>query len=165
MPEAQIWGQIMFRAVSAIAGLAALAAAGILVFGSLVEASAPAPVEKSDRADAVDCEMRDWPYYRTGCLRDENRNAGRAVRARVVSADRIDVSRLNRNPLAEYSVSPEAVQRANEISSAQRLKAATHRIALETVERDSDSSFGWALPDHELRSYLAAGEFVRRTVR
>jgi hypothetical protein len=155
----------MFRAVSAIAGLAALAAAGILVFGSLVEASAPAPVEKSDRADAVDCELRDWPYYRSGCLRDESRNAGRAVRARVVSADRIDVSRFNRNPLAEHSASPETVQRANEISSVQRLKAASHRIAVETVERDSDGSFAWALPSHDLRIYLAAGDFVRRTVR
>jgi len=155
----------MFRAVSAIAGFAALAAAGILAFGSLVEASAPAPVEKSDRADAIGCEQRDWPYYRSGCLRDENRNAGRAVRARVVSTDRIDVTRFNANPLAEHSRSPEAIQRANEISSAQRLRAASHRIAIETVERDTEGSFNWAISQRELPTYLAAGDFVRRTVR
>ena len=128
----KIWGQTMFRSVTAIAVAAAVAAAMFLL-GSLVQASAPAPVEKSDRADAVGCELRDWPYYRSGCLRDESRNAGRAVRARVVSTDRIDVSRFSANPLAEYSPSPESIQRANEISSVQRLKAVSHQIALESV--------------------------------
>ncbi len=155
----------MLRAVSAIAGFAALAAAGMLAFGSLVQASAPAPVEKSDRADAVDCELRDWPYYRSGCLRDESRNAGRAVRARVVSTDRIDISRFNANPLAEHSPSPEAVQRTNEISSAQRLKAVSHQVALQTVGRDAEGSFTWAMSNTDLRVHLAAGDFVRRTVR
>lgn len=155
----------MFRAVSAIAGFAALAAAGIIAFGSLVQASAPAPVEKSDRADTFGCEQRDWPYYRSGCLRDESRNAGRAVRARVVTADRIDVTKFNANPLAEHSPSPEAIQRANELSSIQRMRAASHQIALETVERDTDGSFNWAIPQRDVRTYLAAGDFVRRTVR
>jgi hypothetical protein len=155
----------MFRAVSAIAGLAAVVAAGILAFGSLVQASAPAPVEKSDRADAVGCELRDWPYYRSGCLRDESRNAGRAVRARVVSTDRIDVSRLNANPLAEHSPSPEAIQRASEIASQKRLKATSHQIALETVGGDLQGSFNWSMSERDLRVHLAAGDFVRRTVR
>jgi hypothetical protein len=158
----------MFRAVSAIAGLAglaALAAAGILSFGSLVQASAPAPVEKSDRADAVGCELRDWPYYRSGCLRDESRNAGRAVRARVVSTDRIDVSRLNANPLAEHSPSPEAVQRVNDLASRQQLKAASHQIAVEKVAGDLQGGFNWTMSNGDLRVHLAAGDFVRRTVR
>ena len=155
----------MFRAVSAIAGLAAFAAAGILALGSLVQASAPAPVEKSDRADTVGCELRDWPYYRSGCLRDESRNAGRAVRARVVSTDRIDVSRLNANPLAEHSSSPEAIQRANDIASLQRLKAASHRIAVEKVDGDLQGGFNWTMSSGDVRIHLAAGDFVRRTVR
>jgi len=150
----------MFRAVSAMAGLAALAAGVIIFAGSLVQASAPAPVEKSDRADAVNCELRDWPYYKTGCMRDETRNAGRAKPVRVVSADRIKL-----NQLAEHSPSPEAVERADAISSAQRLRHALHRIALETVERDSDGAFVWSVPTSDVRTYLAAGDFVRRTVR
>jgi hypothetical protein len=162
----------MVRAVSAIAGLAAVAAAGILAFGSLVQASAPPPVQKSDRADAIDCELRNWPYYQPGCLRDESRNAGRAVRARLVSTDRIDTSRLNINPLAEYSPSPEAIQRANELASRQRelasrrrLKAASLRIARQTTAADSAGFFKWAMPSGDLHIYLAAGDFVRRTVR
>lgn len=154
----------MFRSVTAIAVAAAVAAAMFLL-GSLVQASAPPPVEKSDRADAVGCELQDWPYYRSGCLRDESRNAGRAVRARVVSTDRIDFTRFNANPLAEYSPSPDSIQRANEISSVQRLKAASHQIALESVERDLDGNFNWAMTSPDLRKYLAAGDFVRRTVR
>ena len=155
----------MLRAVSAMAGLAALAAAGILSFGSLVQASAPAPVEKSDRADAVDCELRNWPYYQTGCLRDETRNAGRAVRARIVSTDRIDTSRFHGNPLAEHSPSPEIIQRSTEFSSIQKLNEASHRIARESVDRDSVGSFNWTMSNRDLRVYLAAGDFVRRTVR
>ncbi len=156
----------MFRTVSAMAGLAALAAAAFIGLGSLVQASAPAPVEKSDRADAVDCELRDWPYYRSGCMRDESRNAGRAVRARVVSTDRIDFSHLNgRNPLAEHSASPQAIQRAAEISSAQRFKAVSHQIARESIEHDVAGAFSWAMSSGELRTHLAAGDFVRRTVR
>lgn len=155
----------MFRAVSAIAGLAALAAAGILAFGSLVQASAPVAAEKSDRADAADCELRNWPYYRAGCLRDESRNAGRAIRARVVSADRIDVSRLSSNPLAEHSLSPEAVQHADSVRSAREFDTASHRLAFEAVQNDVDSSFRWNMTTRDLRAHLSAGDFVRRTVR
>jgi hypothetical protein len=150
----------MLRALSAIAGLAALVAGVIVLAGSLVQASAPAPVEKSGRADAMNCEFRDWPYYKTGCMRDETRNAGRAKPVRVVSADRIKI-----NQLAEHSPSPEAVERADAISSAQRLRHVSHQIAFETVERDSIGAFAWALPASEVRTYLAAGDFVRRTVR
>lgn len=156
----------MFRTVSAIAGLAALAAAAFIGLGSLVQASAPAPVEKSDRADAVGCELRDWPYYRSGCMRDESRNAGRAVRARVVSTDRIDFTHLNGvNPLAEHSASPQALERANEVSAAQRLSAASHRIALESIGSDLEGGFHWPMSTKDLRIHLAAGDFVRRTVR
>lgn len=152
----------MFRALSAIAGLAALAAGAIIFAGSLVQASAPAPVEKSDRADAVNCELRNWPYYKTGCMRDETRNAGRARPVRVVSADRI---KIKVNQLAEHSPSAEAIGRADALSSAQRLNHVSHRIAAETVERDSTGAFAWALPASDVRTYLAAGDFVRRTVR
>ncbi len=150
----------MFRTLSAMAGLAALAAGAIILAGSLVQASAPAPVEKSDRADAVNCELRNWPYYKTGCMRDETRNAGRALPVRVVSADRIKV-----NQLAEFSPSREAVERADAVSSAQRLRHVSHQIAVEAIERDSTGAFAWALPASDVKTYLRAGDFVRRTVR
>lgn len=150
----------MFRTLSAMAGLAALAAGVIILAASLVQASAPAPVEKSDRADAVNCELRDWPYYKTGCMRDETRNAGRAKPVRVVSADRIKL-----NQLAEHSPSPEAVERADALSSAQHLRHVSHQIAVEAIERDSTGAFAWAVPTSDVRTYLTAGDFVRRTVR
>lgn len=153
----------MFRNISAIAGLAALAAATVVSFGNLVQARAPAGAERSDLADASDCELHDWPYYRSGCLRDASQNTGRATRARLVTTDRFQ--RADINPLAEHSPSPRAVARAHELSSAQRLKAASHRIARETVAADSKAGFGWAMSDGELRRILAAGDFVRRTVR
>jgi hypothetical protein len=151
----------MLRTLSAMAGLAALAAAAMISFpGSLVQASAPAPVEKSDRADAVGCELRDWPYYRSGCMRDESRNAGRAQRVRVVTTDRIEVNRL-----AEHSPAPREVETTNAISAAQRLSQVSHRVATETVEGDLTGNFAWPMSNGELRTYLSAGDFVRRTVR
>jgi hypothetical protein len=143
-----------------MAGFAALAAGAIIFAASLVQASAPAPVEKSDRADAVNCELRNWPYYKSGCMRDETRNAGRALPVRIVSADRIKV-----NQLAEHSRSAEAVERADAVSSVQRLRHVSHKIAVDAVERDSTGAFGWAIPTSDVRTYIAAGDFVRRTVR
>lgn len=138
----------MFRNIPAIAGLAALAAATVVSLGTLVQASAPAGAERSDLADASNCELRNWPYYRTGCL---------------ITADRLP--RADINPLAEHNPSPRAIARAHELSSVQRLKAASHRIAREAVADNSQASFRWAMSDRDLRRILAAGDFIRRTVR
>jgi hypothetical protein len=150
----------MLRALSAIAGLAALAAgAMILIPGTLVQASAPPPVEKTARADVVGCELRDWPYYRSGCLRDETRNAGRALRVRVVSADRIQLPYgLDQKP------GPQNIARSDEFSTT-RLAEISHRVAAESVARDSDGAFAWPMTNRDVRVYLAAGDFIRRTVR
>jgi hypothetical protein len=150
----------MLRALSAIAGLAALAAGAMVLFpGTLVQASAPPPVEKSDRADATGCELRDWPYYRSGCLRDETRNAGRALRVRVVSADRIKLPHgLDQKP------APQNIARSDDFSTT-RLSQISHRVAAETVERDLTGAFAWPMSGQDVRTYLAAGDFIRRTVR
>jgi hypothetical protein len=150
----------MLRALSAIAGLAALAAGVMILFpGTLVQASAPSPVEKSDRADAIGCELRDWPYYRSGCLRDETRNAGRALRVRVVSADRIQLPHgLGQKP------GPQNIARSDEFSTT-RLSEISHRLAAENVARDTNGAFAWPMSGPDVRVYLAAGDFIRRTVR
>lgn len=153
----------MFRNMSVIAGLAALAAATVVSLGNLVQAGAPPGAERSDLADASDCELRDWPYYHPGCLLDTSRNAGRATRARLVTTDQFH--RADINPLAEHSPSPKAVARAHELSSAQRLKTASHRIAREAIADNSQASFHWTMSERELSRVLAAGDFVRRTVR
>ena len=47
-------------------------------------------VAKADRADLQQsCDQQGWPYYETACLRDDSRNAGRVLKVRVVSTDRI----------------------------------------------------------------------------
>lgn len=131
----------------------------MLLPGTLVQASAPPPVEKTDRADATGCELRDWPYYRSGCLRDETRNAGRALRVRVVSADRIKLPHgLDQKP------GPQNIARSDEFSST-RLSQISHQVAADSVALDTRADFAWQMSPHDLRVYLAAGDFIRRTVR
>jgi hypothetical protein len=83
----------MYKTISLVAA-AACVAAGVAFFPSLsqVEASTPTPVVKGDRLDSrvpgATCSQRSWPYYDTGCLRDPNRNGGRARDVRIVSTDR-----------------------------------------------------------------------------
>ena len=82
----------MFKTMSALAAAAGVAAA-VAFFPSFskVEASTPAPTVTGDRLDSREpgaaCSQRSWPYYDTGCLRDANRNGGRARDVRIVSSD------------------------------------------------------------------------------
>ncbi len=86
----------MLKTVSAIATAAALTGAALLLPAMMPEAAAVAPAAKSDRADNPHaCERQGWPYYETNCLRDHNRNAGRATQIRIVSTDRMELSRAN----------------------------------------------------------------------
>jgi len=71
---------------------AALIAAGITLAPSLsleVEAGAPAPDGKSDRADmrpvGDDCSEKTWPYVEAACLRDARNPLGQAREVRFVS--------------------------------------------------------------------------------
>jgi hypothetical protein len=79
-----------WKTLSAVAAAAMIAALINLMPGSDVNASAPAASAKTDRADLQpDCAQRSWPYYKTACLRDDSRNAGRILKVRVVSTDRV----------------------------------------------------------------------------
>lgn len=104
------------KAVSAIAAAAILSAAITILlpgFSPSVEASAPAPVSKSDRQSGDSgCETQGWPYYETSCLRDRSRNAGRAKPVRIVTADRIALSDPFTNPnlLPEWPLDLAALQ-------------------------------------------------------
>lgn len=76
--------------------VAAIVAAGFVAFPSLsqrVEAGAPAPGGKSDRADArplaSDCSQRAWPYFEASCLRDRRNSFGQAREVRFVAVDRL----------------------------------------------------------------------------
>jgi hypothetical protein len=78
---------------TAYAVVAAAIIAGCLVLSpSLspqVEAGAPAPGGKSDRADArplaADCSQKTWPYVEASCLRDARNPYGAAREVRFVS--------------------------------------------------------------------------------
>ena len=131
----------MLKAVSVIAACAALAAAGIIVLPGLsldVEASASTD-GKADRADTADCQLRSWPYYDRSCLRDETRNASRVPAVRVVTTDRIgDV------PGNEDKPAPAA--------------------PLPATGPGAEAPADWPMQISELRIYIAAGDFIRRTV-
>lgn len=138
----------MLRNLSAMAGCAALAAFMFVAIPAL-KASAPAPVEKSDRADLTDCIQQGWPYYARGCLRDEARNAGRATSVRLISPDRIDAA------TAEAAAGP-----AGLISELRPERIAPRAPVAAAIEAPA----GWPMGMGELRVYLAAGDFIRRTV-
>ncbi len=87
-----------WNTLSAVAAAAVIAAAITLMPGSDVNASAPVAA-KADRADLQqDCAQQDWPYYKTTCLRDDSRNAGRVLKLRLVSTDRIAQVNPNTKP-------------------------------------------------------------------
>lgn len=100
----------MFKAISALAAAAIVAAAITILlpgFSPSVEASAPAPVTKSDvlttASSETACERQGWPYYETSCVRDRSRNAGRAKAVRIVTADRIPLA----DPFTDPNLLPE----------------------------------------------------------
>jgi hypothetical protein len=87
-------GCVMLKTTYAIA-VAAIAAACFVGWPSLsaqVEASAPVPGAKGDRADirpiGVDCTQHAWPYFEASCLRDARTPLGQPRDVRMVSADR-----------------------------------------------------------------------------
>lgn len=89
----------MWKTISAIATAAMIAGAISLLPGSDVIASAPAASAKTDRADLPQsCTQHSWPYYTTACLRDDSRNAGRVLKVRVVSTDRVAQANPNTHP-------------------------------------------------------------------
>jgi hypothetical protein len=84
---------VMLKIAYAIAA-AAIVAASLVLFPSLspqVEARAPAPSGKSDRADArplaTDCSQRAWPYFKASCLRDSHNPLGQPREVRFVPLD------------------------------------------------------------------------------
>jgi hypothetical protein len=93
----------MWKTISAIAAAALIAGAISLLPGSDVEASAPAASVKTDRADLQpSCAQQGWPYYKTACLHDDSRNAGRVLKVRVVSTDRVPEA----NPNTRHDLTP-----------------------------------------------------------
>jgi len=88
-----------YQSVSAIA-LAALIAGAITVlpnFSDPVIASSPMNSGKGDRLDSrplgTQCSEQAWPYFEADCLRDKRAAMGKAKPARVVTADRLALSR------------------------------------------------------------------------
>lgn len=140
----------MRRAVYAVAAAAALAASSLIAIPALVNASAPQPGQKGNLADLTDCELRSWPYYARACVRDETRNAGRAVNVRVVAPDRIPAPEL------KAASGPAPIR----LSRAALVEAASIPRRSELVAPSS-----WMMSYSEARLNLEAGEFIRRTVR
>ncbi len=84
----------MIRTVYAVA-VAAIVAAGFVVFPSLspqVEASAPVPGAKGDRADVrplgTECGQKAWPYFDAACMRDARNPLVEPRDVRMVFANR-----------------------------------------------------------------------------
>lgn len=140
----------MLKPVHAVASAAALAAFVILAIPALVNASAPVEGQKADIADLSDCELRSWPYYARTCVRDETRNAGRAVNVRVVAPDRIPASELK----AASGASPIRLSRA-------ALLDAASTPPLSSMIAPSS----WMMSYADAKLNLDAGDFIRRTVR
>jgi hypothetical protein len=83
----------MIKTVYAVA--AAIVAACLVVLPMLspqVEASAPVPGAKSDRADlrplGTECGQSEWPYFAAPCLRDTRFPLIEPKTVRFVTADR-----------------------------------------------------------------------------
>ncbi len=137
----------MLKTVYAMAA-AALAASGLIAIPALVNASAPVAGEKADLADLSDCELRGWPYYARTCVRDETRNAGRAINVRIIAPDRIPTNHL------EAASGPEPVRRAA-LQDAAYTPSPARLLAPP----------GWMMSYDEARLKLEAADFIRRTVR
>jgi hypothetical protein len=69
----------------------------LAVPGTEVMASISQPAIKGDRLDirpiGTACSQRAWPYYDNACLRDPRRPTGRTREFRIVSADRLPVTK------------------------------------------------------------------------
>ena len=132
------------RSISTLAASAAIAASMFIAVPALVNASVSSPAEKHDLADAQDCEMQSWPYYARACLRDGSKNAGgRAVKARLITTDQVELART----------------RATDIEATIAGNAKT----ADASGREAPAA--WMLSDRDIRTYVSAGDFIRRTVR
>ena len=140
----------MFRTASAMASAAALAAFLSFAIPALVNASTSEPGQRSDLAGLADCELRGWPYYARTCLRDESRNAGRAAKVRIVAPDRIPVAEIK----AASGAAPIRLNRAASVAAA-TTPPSSHLTA----------PASWMMSYDEAKLNLAAGDFIRRTVR
>ena len=85
----------MLKTIYAIA-VAAIAAACFVGFPSLsreVEASAPLPDAKGDRADirplGTDCGQKEWPYFDAACLRDARNPLAQPHQVRLIVPGRV----------------------------------------------------------------------------
>lgn len=85
----------MIKTVSAVAA-AAIVAAWFVAFPSLspqVEAGAPIPGAKGDRADirplGIYCGQKEWPYFDAACTRDARNPLIAPRQVRMVSSDRV----------------------------------------------------------------------------
>jgi hypothetical protein len=79
--------------------VAAIAAACFVGFPSLsmqVEANAPLPGAKTDRADVrplgIDCSKRAWPYFEAACLRDAEHLLAPPHSVRIIALDRAPIT-------------------------------------------------------------------------
>jgi len=92
--------KLIYRAFSAIA-FAALVAGGVTILLSgasdKVVASAPIHTGKGDRLDirplGTECSANAWPYFEAQCMRDKRAAMGQVKSVRIVTPDRIAVSR------------------------------------------------------------------------
>jgi hypothetical protein len=133
-----------------MASVAVLAASLMFTIPQLVNASAPVPGQKADLADlTVDCELGSWPYYARACVRDETRNAGRAVNVRLVAPDRISATELK----AASGPSPVRLSRVALVEAAS------------VPPQFMTAPSSWMMSYAEARLNLDAGDFIRRTVR
>lgn len=124
--------------LATIAVGAAIAASVFIGLPALVNANTTSPSDKSDLADAQDCEMQNWPYYARACLRDDSKNAGgRATKARIVTTDQLDRARTR-------AADPD------------KTKAGAPK---------AEAPAGWMMSDRDVATYVSAGDFIRRTVR
>ncbi|HWV41609.1 hypothetical protein [Pseudorhodoplanes sp.] len=139
----------MVRPVYAAVIAAALAAAGLMAIPKLVNASAPAAGQKADLADLTACEPRSWPYYARACVRDETRNAGRAINVRIVALDRLRPEEI------KAASGPAPVRLSREA-----LLEAASPVPLSHLVAPSS----WMMSYDEARLTLDAGDFIRRTV-
>ena len=84
----------MIKTVYAVA-VAAIVAACFVAFPSLsfqVQAGAPTPGAKGDRADirplGTHCSQNAWPYFEAACLRDAGHPLAQPQQARIIAMNR-----------------------------------------------------------------------------
>jgi hypothetical protein len=86
-----------YQSVLALAILIAGTATILPSLSDRVVASAPIHSGKGDRLDirplGAQCSEQAWPYFEANCLRDKRTSMGQAKPARIVTADRRDLTR------------------------------------------------------------------------